>query len=258
MKQDFEARRNKRIENAQNRAIKNQKEAEHLYQSATEMANSIPFGQPVLIGHHSERRDRQYRDKIHDLFGKSFERQRKAAYYDGKAETIENNDAIFSDDPKVMKKLTEKVNDLKAEQEFMKAANRCLKRGDKEAFLKLDRATVALWEQLNVDDRLNGKGYPHFKLTNSNANIRRIEQRIQKLKQQEVRQAIDQTVKGIRIFENRNANRLQVIFERKPSDLIRKNLKSSGFRWSPSESAWQRHISNAAYHAALEIANSLQ
>ena len=28
------------------------------------MASVIPFGQPILVGHHSERRDRSYRDRI--------------------------------------------------------------------------------------------------------------------------------------------------------------------------------------------------
>lgn len=39
---------------------------------ATTMASAIPFGQPILIGHHSEQRDRRYRQRITDTYDKSF------------------------------------------------------------------------------------------------------------------------------------------------------------------------------------------
>jgi hypothetical protein len=257
MKHDFEERRQKRIDGARGRAAKNKQEAEILYRSAKNMAGAIPMGQPILVGHHSEGRDRRYRQKINDTFGKSFEKQDKAAYYEQKAETIEENDAIFSDDPNALQKLTDKLNGLKTVQEFMKAANKCLKKDDKEAFLKLEMGTEALWQQLNVSDRLHGKGFPHYKLTNNGANIRRIEQRIAALQRQEVRPAVDKTVKGIRIFENTEANRLQVIFSDKPAEPVRKTLKANGFRWSPTENAWQRHLSRQSLYTAEQIINGL-
>lgn len=94
------------------------------------------MGQPILIGHHSEKRDRNYRDKIHNTMGRSVEGGKKADYYAEKAETIKNNDAIFSDDPDALTKLEQKLGSLKENQEFTKAANRCVKKQDKEAFLK--------------------------------------------------------------------------------------------------------------------------
>ena len=53
------------------------------------------MGQPILVGHHSEKGDRRYREKIHNTFGKSFEKKDKAKYYADKAESIENNNDIF-------------------------------------------------------------------------------------------------------------------------------------------------------------------
>ena len=38
---------------------------------AREMASIIPLGQPILIGHHSERGDRNYRNRIHRTFVKA-------------------------------------------------------------------------------------------------------------------------------------------------------------------------------------------
>lgn len=41
-------------------------EAEELHERAHKMTSVIPFGQPILIGHHSERRDKRYRERIHN------------------------------------------------------------------------------------------------------------------------------------------------------------------------------------------------
>lgn len=68
------------------------------------MADCIPFGQPILVGHHSEGRDRNFRKRIHNTFGKSFQAQDKAKHYEQKAAAIENNRAIFSDDPQAIQK----------------------------------------------------------------------------------------------------------------------------------------------------------
>jgi hypothetical protein len=257
MKHDFEQRREKRIINAKNRAIKNEQEADQLYNSAKEMASFIPFGQPILVGHHSEKRDRNYREKIHNKFGKSFEMREKAAYYAEKAESIQNNDAIFSDDPQALQKLTEKLKSLQEAQEFMKSANKHIKKNDRESFLKMPHATQKLWEDLITPNLMGHIGFAHYSLGNNGANIRLVQQRIERLKKQSARQPIDKVINGVRIFENREANRLQVIFEGKPEAEVRKQLKSNGFRWSPTENAWQRHISNDAFYGAKEIAESL-
>ena len=253
MKHDFEERRQKRIGNAKRLAIKNEKEAKDLYNSASEMASIIPMGQPILIGHHSERRDRNYRDKIHNKFGKSFEKSEKAVYYKDKAESIEQNDAIFSDDPNALEKLDEKLKSLENSQEFMKLANKYIRKNDKESFLKIRFATEKIWEQLNTPDVMGAIGFPHYSLSNNNANIRQVKQRIAQLQNRATRQPIDKIIKGVRILENREANRLQIIFDGKPSEETRKALKGNGFRWSPTEGAWQRHISNWAFHCAEEI-----
>ncbi|WP_293307356.1 DUF3560 domain-containing protein, partial [Pedobacter sp. UBA5917] len=153
MKHDFNERRENRINLARTLGKKNEKESDQLYNSASDMASVIPMGQPILVGHHSEKRDRKYREKIHDTMGKSVEKQKRAAYYAEKAETIASNDAIFSDDPEALTKLKEKLSRLQALQEFMKSANKCLRKQDKAAFLLLPSATAEIWAQLNDTSR---------------------------------------------------------------------------------------------------------
>jgi hypothetical protein len=42
---------------------------------------------------------------------------------------------------------------------------------------------------------------------------------------------------------NTDANRLQILFPGKPDYNVRSELKGYGFKWAPSEEAWQRHLS---------------
>ncbi|MBB1642784.1 DUF3560 domain-containing protein [Sphingobacterium sp. UME9] len=75
-----------RAERALARAAKSDERSEQLYGQAKSMAGQIPFGQPILIGHHSEKADRNFRDKIHNKFGKAFEEMDKAEFYRKQAE----------------------------------------------------------------------------------------------------------------------------------------------------------------------------
>lgn len=43
-----------------------------------------------------------------------------------------------------------------------------------------------------------------------------------------------------RIVENSGEMRLQVFFEGKPEQATREMLKANGFKWAPSQKAWQR------------------
>lgn len=252
MKHDFNERRDRRLAYAKSQVVKNEQESDQLYNAAKDMASVIPMGQPILIGHHSEKRDRRYREKIHDTMGRSVDKQKKAAYYADKAETIASNDAIFSDDPEALTKLKEKLARLQALQDFMKSANRCLRKQDKAAFLLLPLATAEIWAQLNDTSRGGYVGFPSYSLTNNNAKIKTVESRIKMLEAIEARAEFDQQIGSVRVWENKEVGRLQMIFEGKPNEEIRKELKRHGFRWSGSQGAWQRHISaNALYWAKL-------
>ena len=57
----------RRLEWAQSR----QTEASRRWTTAHTMADGIPFGQPILVGHHSEQRDRNYRERIRNHFDKA-------------------------------------------------------------------------------------------------------------------------------------------------------------------------------------------
>ncbi|UOE51316.1 DUF3560 domain-containing protein [Mucilaginibacter sp. SMC90] len=254
MKHNFEERKQNRIGYAKDQAAKNKKESERLFNNAKEMASHIPMGQPILIGHHSEKADRRYRDKIHNTYGKSFEKMDKAGYYEDKAETIASNDAIFNDDPKALDKLRDKLQGLESVQEFMKLANKCVKKKDKETFLKHAFGTEQLWTQINTPDCFKTTGFPSYKLQNNNAGIRRIKERIKGLERLETREEKDYIINGVRVKENTEANRVQLFFPSRLSKEAYRFVRSYGFVWCRSESAFQRQLNNYAVRLAKELA----
>lgn len=78
-------RAEQRAERFENRAETAAAQSTSLYERAHAMAEAIPFGQPILVGHYSEGRDRNYRNRIHNTFGKAFEESDKAKHYASRA-----------------------------------------------------------------------------------------------------------------------------------------------------------------------------
>ncbi len=259
MKHNFEKRKQNRIEYAKKQAEKNERDAEAYSKAADEMASHIPLGQPILVGHHSEKSDRNYRNKIWNTYGKAAKAGKKANYYKEKAKVIESNDAIFSDDPNAIEKLDEKIALLEKQQTFMKDTNKFIRKKDKDAFLQLEGATEILWQELNQKDRFGGIGFASFELTNNSANIRRLKARRRDLQSRENMVTDTIIIKGVKVKQNVEANRLQLIFPSIPPEKVRNDLfYKYSFRWSKSEGAWQRHLNNAGFSAAKQFLQNYQ
>jgi hypothetical protein len=61
-----------RAEYLEGKAAKLAADGEAKLDHAHKLAEHIPFGQPILVDHYSARRDRSFRDKIHNTQGKGF------------------------------------------------------------------------------------------------------------------------------------------------------------------------------------------
>jgi hypothetical protein len=260
--QEYEAKRAAKVERLEDAADRAQHTANALHSQAQSMASVIPFGQPILIGHHSERRDRNYRGRIENTFRKSFEAQDKAEYYARRAASAASNRAIFSDDPAAGEKLEAKIERLEKQQELMRAANKAIRKGNDEALrdLGFEDGRIALLKQPDFCGRI---GFADYQLTNNSANIRRLKQR---LAQVSVAQATPETeIEGTNArFEDCPAeNRVRLFYPGKPSEEVRSRLKSSGFRWSPTIGAWQAYrnhvtIETAKREAGIDLPKALQ
>lgn len=76
-----------RVESSEHRAEKAENRSNALSEKASDMLSVIPPGQPILVGHSSEKRDRNYRERISGTFKKAYEESDKANYYKEKAKT---------------------------------------------------------------------------------------------------------------------------------------------------------------------------
>lgn len=76
------------------------------------------------------------------------------------------------------------------------------------------------------------------------AERKRIQDRITVLTARQARGTTEQVIGGVRVVENVEADRIQMIWPNKPTDDERAVLKRRGFRWSPRFGAWQRHLNN--------------
>ena len=97
------------------------------------------------------------------------------------------------------------------------------------------------------------KPFQSWELSNNNAEIRRIRQRIDSLTRAKETVYVGWEFDGGHVEANREQSRLQVFFEDKPDADARQQLKEHGFRWAPSVGAWQRLLNGNAYYAADRI-----
>ncbi len=81
---------------------------------------------------------------------------------------------------------------------------------------------------------------------------RQARQKIQEIREREKREL---EFDGGTVVWNYEADRLQILFDNIPDDQKRRELKSSGFKWSPKHQAWQRQLTQNAVYAAKRILN---
>lgn len=125
---NYEERKEARIERLKERAKKAQSRSNAYYEHSHKLVEHIPFGQPILVGHHSEGRHRRTLERSNNYMRKSVNESSKAQYYAKRAKAAENNTAIFSDDPEAITKLKEKLAGLENCQKMMKDANRIIRK----------------------------------------------------------------------------------------------------------------------------------
>lgn len=160
---------------------------------------------------------------------------------------------ISADDIHAVEKLEAKLEGLKADQEHMKAVNAYYRKHKtlEGCPVLTPEGAAKIQASMSRDWRKDPVPYPSFYLSNNNANIHRVEQRIADLKNRS--EFAGWEFPGGRAEINEGENRLQLFFDEKPDDEQRQALKHGGFRWSPSQGAWQRQLTRNAIYAADRI-----
>lgn len=257
---DYEAKQQARRERLEARADKARKDSTAHYERAGELAHMIPFGQPILVGHHSEKRARAHYRKIAGNMDKSVALSAKAKYYDQKAAAV-GTGGISSDDPEAVAKLREQLARCESDQDKMKAANRVIRKKaltpeQKIAELVAQGFTESVAHQLLKADFCGRVGFPDYRLQNNNANIRRLRARIAELEQAAQAEPARHEFDGYEVREE--DNRVQFIFPGKPAAEVRAVLKAHAFKWSPSRGAWVRMLNGNGRFAAQQVIAQLR
>lgn len=226
---EYEARQEAKRERLRAAAAKRRTESEARSAKGWEALQAIPFGQPILVGHHSEKGDRAYRGRAIRNIDKSVQLANDADALDTRADAI-GTGGISSDDPEAVQKLDDKLAGLIDTHAHMVEANR--------------------------EARLQGQPKPHptWQLSNSTANIRRIQQRMRQLEAAKHRPANEPIIGiGWKLIEDRDENRYRFIFDAIPDEEVRTLLKSRAFKWSPRLTSWVRKITGNARFSADQI-----
>lgn len=178
----------------------------------------VMAGTPIIVGHHSEGRHRNALKKMQSRSRKVVGLLQDADKLEQRAARAESDGAISSDDPDAVLKLKEKYRAL--EVQF---------------------------------PSLSG-----FRRTNARQELDRIRKRIESIRENRAKAGKEIAVGDVKATWNGEENRVQIKFPNVPTDEQRAWLKSHGFKWAPSQEAWQRKANESAWFWASAFMRDLQ
>lgn len=198
----IEAKLAKRREWAESRSAK----SEAAFNRAHDLVKDIPMGQPILVGHYSERRHRRIIERSHAASFAGVDHMKMAERHAARADGLEMQlDAIFSDDSDALERLAEKVEELEAKRAQRVAENKAARKEGRPA------------------------PWPSYSLSNLSGNLRRYRLRIEDMKRRAKRAAQAEAAPGgVLIVGEDYCN---VTFAEKPEREIINALKAAGFGW---------------------------
>ena len=139
-------RRENRAQRRDDWAASRRAKADSAEAGAKRIADGIPFGQPILVGHHSERRARRDQDRIHSGFERAHEHRQMADHHERAATTIRRqlDRSIYRDDPDAVERLQEKIAGLEAQRDRINEINGWIRKNRKRH--GFTRRTLPGWQ----------------------------------------------------------------------------------------------------------------
>lgn len=194
------------------------------------------MGQPILVGHHSERRHRRTLDRSWNALGRAVEAGKLAERHESKAAGIEAqlDRSIFSDDGDAIDKIKERIAANEAKREEMKKINLLYRKADVAGLAALKIDYEALKTKLAAAGSYWGSApYLPYSLTNLGARIRDDKKRLGEVAYRQKKQAAaEASENGVTITKSGDGAYCSVTFAEKPERAILNDLKQSNFHWS--------------------------
>lgn len=165
---------------------------------------------------------------------------------------------ISSDEPEAERKLKDKIKGLEMAHEEMKKCNAYWKKHQTldglEVSPEVKKAAIknlSFWASYREAKDL--KPFDSYNLSNNKQNIKRLQKRLEELSNRSSLEGWE--FDGGKVVCNQEANRVQILFDDKPDSDVRSELKQNGFRWAPSQGAWQRQLNENGIRAAKRVTN---
>lgn len=225
-------------------AEKAEARAEQRAATAHSILDPIPLGQPILVGHHSEKGHRRALDRADSNMRKAVEETGLARHHEQKADGLARqlDRSIFSDDPDAIEQLRAKAAALTAQRDEYKRLNAWWRKrgtmqgcpgvsGEMAAKLDAEIPTRYSWERQPV---------PKWRLTNLGAEIRRAGERIVEIERRQARTAGAQASGGVLV--EGTGDYVRVTFAEKPARDVLDALRAAGFRWGGGSWCGRRDV----------------
>lgn len=168
-------------------------------------------------------------------------------------------------DPNAEEMLTDRINYLQEELNACKAANAFYRKNktldgcpgiSARDLAWLTRPGVFNAGEHGTPLELYKTPFPSYHLTSIRQKLKKAQERLEEYHKRKANaQESGNGLKfdGGEIVRNAELNRLQILFDDIPDEETRTALKQNGFRWSPSNKAWQRQLTDAAERVAKSI-----
>lgn len=222
-----------KLEKRQEWAAKAEARSNARWKASGAATAGIPFGQPILVGHHSEKRHRRALERAQNNATKACEEMDLAKHHVSKAGGLADQleRTIFSDDADAIEQLERKAAALETLRATMRAANAWWRKhttmkgcpgisDEQAATLDADIPTRHSWER---------SPFAPYQLSNLGARIRDARERIKVVQRRQERAAAAEAAGGVVI---EGGDYVAVTFADKPARATLEALKAGGFRWA--------------------------
>jgi len=118
--QDREDRAQDRAERFGGYADNAARNSETAWKSGRAIADHIPFGQPILVGHHSERHARRDQERIDNAMRKSISEHDRAQYWSDRERAAANYERFRKDPGRTLRRLDKLRADLRAVEKWQR------------------------------------------------------------------------------------------------------------------------------------------
>lgn len=225
------------------------KSAQH-FKTAHQIVESIPLGQPILVGHHSEKRHRRALDSMASHMDRACERDKMAKEHNSKAGNIEHalETSIYSDDPDAIEAIEARIASLEAQREEKRQLGAAWRKAKKPKSTDIEGwkrvCDILGWAwghgpiMRGMRDCAREEGFcnrgpvPPYVLSNLGGNVSRLRKRLVEIKRQQDRAKETEEAGGFRIARSTQGDYCNVQFSDKPERAIIDALKAARFHWS--------------------------